>query len=220
MRSKKIIFTALLLITLILPILTSCEKDREYDEGEVIAAAEGLLIKAKLINEIYYGKGIEFDEQSGVGIYRRAKEDSLSKFGISSIDDLKAKTLEVFSDVRAEIMFNTVLSSIKDDNVIVHYLRYYQHTDDSGESYVMVNSRYDYYLKGDIEYLSGITVKDVRGEIIVIEVPVKLTSESGKIKNSTIEVEMIEEGDGWRFTSPCEAVYNESTDIYEDIINK
>ncbi len=216
MRYVRIISFILFLITLILP-LTSCEKDREYNEQEVIAAAEELLIKAKIINEIYYGKGIGYDEDTGIGIYYRANDESLNEFGVTSIEDIKTKTLEVFSDGRAQTMFNTVLSSIKDNNAVI-YSRYYQQTDEDGSSYIMVNTKYKYYLKGDIEYLSGIIVKDVKGEIIVIDVPVKLTSESGKIKNTYIEVEMIEESDGWRFASPCEAVYNESTDKYEQIV--
>ena len=43
------------------------------------------------------------------------------------------------------------------------------------------------------------------------------SSVSGKVKNTEIEIEMIEEEDGWRFNSPTEAVYNESTDEYENI---
>lgn len=219
MRKGRIIISLFLILTSFISLI-SCERDREYDEAEVISAAESLIEKAVIINEIYYGKGIGYDEESGVGIYKRATDESLSEFEISSIDDLRAKTLEVFSDRRANTMFSTVLNSIKDDDVIVHYLRYYQHTDEDGESYIMVNSQYDYYLKGSIEYQSGIRVKDVRREIIVISVPVKLTSEDGKIKYTEIEVDMIEESDGWRFDSPCDAVYNENTDKYEEIIKK
>ena len=216
MRGGRIII-AVLLIVASLSALCSCEVDREYDEREVIESAEALLDKAKILNEIYYGKGIAWQEESGNGIYKRADGASLEKFGIFSIEELKTKTLEVFSDARCVTMFNTVLSSIKDDDVIVHYLRYYQQTDEDGTSYIMVNSKYDYHMKGSMEYLSGIRVTDVKGEIIVISVPVKLVSESGKVKNTEIEVEMIEESDGWRFASPCEAVYNESTDIYDEL---
>lgn len=214
----KIILTALIM-TLLLS-LVSCEKDREYNEGEVIAAAEELLSKVKPINEIYYGKGLQYAEDSGSGIYKAATEESLSYFGISSIEELKAKTLEIYSDSRSDVMFNTVLEAISDDGVIRHYARYYDYTDEEENSFVMVNSKYEYYLTGDIEYLPGIRVTDVEGEVIVISVPVRLTSESGKIKETSLEIRMLEESDGWRFTTPTHAVYNESSDAYEDLLDK
>ena len=211
----------LLLTVLLLSLsLVSCEKDREYDEGEVISAARELLSLAKPINEIYYGKGLEYDPESGNGIYKTALEESLSGFGISSVEELKEKTLRVYSDERANLMFNTVLSSISDEGVIKHYTRYYDYTDGEGNSFVMVNSDYNYYLTGEIEYLDGIEVVDVEGEIIVISVPVRLTSVSGKVKNTSLEIRMIEESDGWRFTTASHAVYNESSDAYEDLLDK
>ena len=212
---KKIL--SLLLLIASLMTLVSCERDREYNEAEVIAAAKELLLKTQAVNEIFYGKGFEVVEDEGVGIYKKASAESLSSYGVFTIDDIKRKTLEVFSDKRSSIMFSTVLESIKDEGVIVHYLRYYEHTDEDGNKYVMVNTDYDYHLKGSIEYLDGINVKDVKGEIIIIGVPVKLTSQSGKVKNTEIEIEMIEEEDGWRFNSPSEAVYNESTEEYENL---
>lgn len=211
---------SLLLVFILSFSLTSCEKDREYDEGEVIAAAKSLLEKAKPINEIYYGKGLEFDEESGNGIYKIALRESLESFGIGSVEELKTRTLEIYSDERAELMFNTVLSSISDEGVIKHYVRYYDYTDEEGNFFVMVNSTYSYYMTGEIEYLDGVEVVDVEGEVIVISVPVKLTSEAGKVKNTELEIRMIEESDGWRFTTASHAVYNESSDAYEDLLDK
>ena len=201
----------------------SCDddkKDREYNEAEVIAAAEELLDMVKSINEIYYGKGFEYDEGESIGIYKRATDESLLKFGIGSVEELKAVTKQVYSDSRAEIMFDTVLEAVSDDGVIRHYARYYDHKGDDGESFIMVNSQYSYHLTGDIEYLPGIRVSDVDGEVIIITVPVRLTSDKGKIKDTTLQIGMIEEDDGWRFSTPTHAVYNESSDAYEDLLDK
>ena len=224
------IISAVLLISVTLGSVSSCksiketvqkifEKDREYNEAEVISAAKELLSKAQRLNEIYYGKGIEYDPDGYTsGIYTAASAESLGQLAVTSIEDLKRETLDVFSDKWASVMFNSVLSSVNYSE-ITHYARYYEFKK-NGENVIMVNRSYEYYLKGSIEYLDGIYVKDVEGQEIVLSVPVILTSESGKTKKKNIEVRMIEESDGWRFSSGCDAVYNESSDIYEDLENE
>ena len=123
MRLKRL--TALLLTLIItLVLVCSCENDREYDEAEVISAAEELLKKSEPLNEIYYGKGfIPSDE--GKGIYKKALSGECERLEIYSLDELKEKTREVFYTDRADMMINTVLSSIQDeDGNILHYARY------------------------------------------------------------------------------------------------
>jgi hypothetical protein len=222
MRNKLSARVLLLLIALSLTLsLFACDggvSDREYDEAVVLASANELIKKSKTLNELYYGKGYEYDKEKSNGIYCEATTESTDHFGIHSVAELKIKTLEVFSDSLSNMMFSTVLSSIVDDE-ISHYARYYDTKPDSnGKVHIMVNKNYEYYLKGSIEYLDGIYVKDVEGEEIILAVPVILTSESGKTKQKELEVRMIEEEDGWRLSSATDAVYNENSDIYEDML--
>ena len=224
MRAINKILSSLIIIAILLGIC-SCgdggdepryvEPDREYDEAEVLSAAAELMEKSKAINELYFGRGLEYDEKYSNGIYSKATENSLLSFGISSVAELKTKTFEVFSQNLAQRMIDTVLSSVKHENQ-TKYARYYDY-DDNGTKVVMVNRNYEYYLKGSSEYHDDIRVKDVEGKEIIIALTVTVVSESGKTKTMEIEVRMLEEEDGWRFSSASDAVYNDNTDIYEDL---
>lgn len=208
---------ALILVSVSLLSLFSCEKDRKYDEAEVISATRELLLASVPINEIYYGKGLDYKADGESGIYKAATVEGLEKYGVSTVEDIKTKTLEVFSDSIAETMFSSVFSSISDDGVIVYYSRYYQAYDEKNNpTEIMVNSKHEYFLTGSISYdLESVTVLDVEGEVIKLGVSADVSSKSGKVKTMSLTVRIIEEADGWRLKSPSYAVYNESTDIYE-----
>ncbi len=218
MRGRIRIVSLLLLITVLFS-LTSCEKDREYDEGEVLAVAKTLIELSIPLNEIYYGKGLDYNEDDGIGAYKRATSHTLMKYGIDTIDDLRAKTREVFSDSMSLSLFGMALDPIYSGESIVGYRRYYQEYDEDGNpTTIMVRANYEHFASGVIEYRDGITVKDVEGEIIILSVPVTLTRESdGKTRDTEIEVRLIEEADGWRLHSDTFAVYNDSSDRYDEL---
>ena len=217
MRSVKI--TALLLALILMFTLTSCEKDREYDEAEVLRATADLIERAKPINEIFYGKGLSFTEEGAIGAYKPATPASLTRYGISTIDDLKALTRSVYSSKTSEGIFAAVLSPTYSGDSIVNYARYYQAVDDDGNpTTIMVRSNYEHFGSTNMVYHDGMTVKDVEGEVIIVSVPVTLTRESdGKVKNTTIDVKLIEEADGWRLCKTTYVVYTESTDEYDEM---
>ena len=210
---------AAVIATVVILALT-IEIDRDYDETEVLSAAAELINLAEPLNEIYYGKGLDCHE-SGLGIYRAARAESLEKYGISSVEELKAKTLEVFSEKEASLMFSAVLEPLQIDDKIKKYARYYDQKDDDGRVTFMVNSEYEYEMTNSIEYGSNITISDVEGEEIIISIPVtlkRITDEGEeKTKQTAIEVRMIETEEGWRFNDSCFAVYNEYTDILEEL---
>ncbi len=202
--------------------LISCEKDREYDEGEVLTAAAELVSRSLSLNELFYGKGLAYSDE-GVGIYKRAETASLESFGISTLEDMKELARQIYTDSYCEGIFTSdVFSSIKIDDTVKSFNRYYQEYDNDGNpTYIMVNSSYKYFLKGKYEYHESMEVIDVEGEVIIVRTLVTATSESGKIKNINLDLRLKEEDDGWRLASPTYAVYNEYTDIYEDLkINK
>ena len=219
MKIKQLIAILLLLI-FTAASFTSCENDREYDEAEVIRAAEELIRKSEPINEIYYGKGF-LPSKEGKGIYKKVAEGECERLNVYSLDELKAKTKEIFSFDRAEMMINTGLTPIQDEEGnIFHYARYYE---EKGEdvSYIMVNEVYEYQMTNSIAYdYSKISVDDVEGEIIVVKLPVTLTRKDGVVKNTELKIKMIEEEAGWRFFSASHAVYDENSDIYEELNNQ
>lgn len=217
MKNYRLI-SVLMVILLCVSFVSCGEQHREYDEAEVIAEAKRLIPLAEELNGIFYGKGLEYGEENSNGAYKPMKTSEGEKYGFSTLDGLKQKTRRIFSEGMAETIFNSVMKPITTDDTILYYARYFQETDNKGNpTRVMVYSKYDYFLKGEIEYGDNVSVVGVKGQIVTVKVDVTLTSESGKIKQTDLEIEMIEEEDGWKFNSPSYAVYNESADIYEEM---
>ena len=215
------IISAVLLISVTLGSVSSCksiketvqkifEKDREYNEAEVISAAKELLSKAQRLNEIYYGHGIEYDASdisNANGYYYPADIMSLDKFGVTSLDDIKALTRECFTTGQSDYMINTVLSSIRDGSGdIIFFARYYQEYETLSENVkkcLMVYSKYEPLLVDTIEYFyDTVKVVDVEGEIIKVEIEVKATSPSGDVQMKKVVVNLLEEENGFRLDSP------------------
>ncbi len=215
---KKI--TAFLLVMLSLFSVTSCtkqENNRDYDPSEVEAAAEELINKSFILNEILYGKGIGFIPDDSSIIYKKADEKSLLEFGISSIDDLKNKISEVFSEKYIEsIEKSDIFTALLDGEVTVSHTRYFE--DGEGEDKVFyVNSVYNYALKNPYEYISDVKAIRSEGEFVIVSAAVRATREDGKVRDFDHEIRLIEEDAGWRLASQTYVVYNEYTDIYEDM---
>ena len=212
---------SVLLIISICTSMISCEKNRKYDTDEVIGAARILIEKSIPLNELLYGKGIAYTDE-GVGIYKRADKSSLDSFGISNLDQVKRMIKEIYSDSYSETIFNSdTFSSIKIDDVIKSYNRYYQEYDKDGNpTYIMVNSKYEYFLKGSYEYHESMEIIGVKGEVITVRTLVTVTGENGKVKNINLDIRLIEQENGWRLESPTYAVYNEYTDLYDELNKK
>ena len=214
--------SALLLVFILTLSLFSCkgekEKDREYDEAEVLSAVATLIERSYAVNELLYGRGLEYTDE-GVGVYKKATEESLSGFGFSTISQMQDEIRAVYATSLAGSMINSdVFSSIKVDDVIVGYTRYYQSTDEDGNpNGIMVKSDYDYPLKNSYTYSDSFAVADVEGEVIVIRALVTVTSEDGVVKNENLNIRMIEEISGWRLLTPTYVVYNKYTEIYDNL---
>ena len=214
--------SAIILVVIMTLSLFSCkgekEKDREYDEAEVLSAVAKLIERSYAVNELLYGRGLEYTDE-GVGVYKMATEESLSVFGFSSISQMQDEIRVVYATSLAESMINSdVFSSIKVDDVIVGYTRYYQSTDEDGNpNGIMVKSDYDYPLKNSYTYSDSFEVSDVEGEVIVISALVTVTREDGVVKNENLKIRIIEEKSGWRLLTPTYVVYNKYTEIYDNL---
>jgi hypothetical protein len=132
---------------------------------------------------------------------------------------MKAMVSEIFSESYSKIIFESdVFSSVKIDDVIKSYARYYQNYDENGNpAGIMVLSDYDYPLRGSYSYTDELKVYDVEGEVIIVEAVVAATSATGKTKNISFKIRLYEEPFGWKLISPTYVVYNEYSDIYDNL---
>lgn len=217
--TRKIRLLSLLLIVFVLLSFVSCE--RSYDEEEVIANASRLLREAEVLNEIYYGKGLQYVTTGHIdGYYYEADPVQLYTLGFSTIEELKNKTLKTFSVGYSEQIFKTKLSVIEDETGIQQMTRYYQKYDGVNvlaPVCIMVYSKAPVSLKDEITYdYSSLTVSGVKGQTVYVNVLANVKS-GEKSQTVTIKIALIEEDDGWRIDNPCYANYNESQDKYNDL---
>ena len=114
MKNRVILLTLVFIFALFCMI--GCEKDRDYDEAEVVAAVKKLLPISEKVNEIYYGEGILYDMNlsEAEGAYHRADEYSLKEFGVKNISDIKNLTLSCYSKDLGNGIIQTKLSSVSD----------------------------------------------------------------------------------------------------------
>ena len=161
---KKIalIVAALLLIAFVVWIIVkSIDKDdevknREYDKAEVEAAASVLIEDSKLLNYIYWGKGIPYvdDKSLSSGSYYPADENYLNTIGIKTINDLKALTEKTYSKGMCEWIYSTVLSSVHSDTSVAGLSRYeqvYSGKNNDVPEYIRVYTEANYWLVDEVE---------------------------------------------------------------------
>lgn len=203
--------------------LASC--DRRYDEGEVLSNATRLLKQAEVLNEVYYGRGIQYITTGyRDGNYYEADGIHLSLLGFSTIRELENMTRETFTKGYSEQIFDTKLSVIEDSTGIQHMTRYYQRYDagNVGEPIcIMVYSEPTVSLTDKIEYdYSSMRVSGVRRQTVYVTVSAVVTNEEGKSQTRDVRLSLIEEDDGWRIDSPCYVSYSDSLDRYNELENK
>ncbi len=206
---KRVLSLALALLLTLPLILFSCgEQNRKYDGEAVVEAAIELIKKSEDLNEIFWGRGIAYLENDADrnGYYYAADPDSLARFGIENISDLRIKTLATFSAGYADTIFNTVLSPLGDEDTgIVGYTRYFQSNDK-----IMVFSKYTALLNDDVTYLyDTLKATHSKGETVFVSLDVMI-KRGEKEQKRTIEVGLIEEEGVWKIDTPTYAVYRES----------
>ena len=215
----------LLTLVVILGILTTSgcgEKNREYVEEEVKRAANELILKSELLNELYYGYGIAYDDNKSEadGRYYKASLLSANEFGVDTVEDIKVLTRECFSTEYANLLIDTKLSSVKDDEgVIVSYVRYYQKYNalDGSEECIMVDSEATVLIDDELEYdYNSLYVSHSEGEEVIVKISVTVTDADGNSQKKELEISLIEEADGWRINSPTYTTYFDRTQ-YDDL---
>ena len=219
MKNKLFLLTIVVIISLFFCV--SCGKDRKYNEDEVIKAAEELIKKSEMLNDIYYGKGIDYikDESTADGAYYEADYISLNRFGVENINDIKNMTYECFTKNLSSSMINTILTSVSDDDGIQRYSRYYQKYNalDNKEECIMVYKDAIVYLTDDVVYdYSSIRISRVEKEEVFVKISVSVTDKEKRTQTKEIEISLLEESDGWRINSPTYTKYVDR-EYYEDL---
>ena len=219
-RILSLILSSLILLSTVI-LLGSCKgsgntgggiggsvKDREYNEAEVLEAAEKLIKKSETLNDIYWGYGIPYvdDVNLSNGSYFPADEGYLAKIGISSLADLDEMTRSVFSDYICQWIKNSVLSS-GGSGSNMYVSRYGESYDEP--KYILVNKYHEVLLKDTVEYdYDSLKVVGAKGDLVTVSIKCKVTNEDNDTVIKTIEVDLIEESDGWRLDTPTYVVYS------------
>jgi hypothetical protein len=219
MKIKVFLTTLVVIISLLFNV--GCEKNREYNEEEVLFYAEKLISDSVLLNEIYYGEGIPFnkDESLAEGYYYPASSEYLSGIGLRTVDDIKSKTRLCYSSSMADGIINTKLNSVMAEDGIVSYARYYQKYSalDGKEECIMVYKESPLYLIDKVEYdFDSLAVSEVKGEIIYVTLNAKVTKEEKGSQVRALRVALIEQTNGWRLDSPTYMRYVDE-DLYNDL---
>ncbi len=205
------VLKCILLFTLVLctmaSVLTFTSCDRDYDEAEVLSEAKSLLMKAEVLNEVYWGDGIDYITGGFTdGIYKQASDIHLASLGFTTIAELKALTEATYSSSYVHTIYTTKL-----DEAPLGFVLYIQKWDDEIEktipACIMVNTEM-VRVADDVSYdYTTLRVEDVEDEIVTVLVDATVTNLDGESQVRTLRVQLVEESDGWRINSPTFAKY-------------
>lgn len=208
-RVTALILSVMLIVGVALTLSACGEKNRSYDEEEVISAAVPLIRKAATLNGIFWGEGIAYDEDGAYknGYYYQADTLCLRELGFDTIEELQKMTRKVFSARYSESIFNSVLNPYGDEDEVFGYTRYYQ-----GIECIMVYSRYVPLLTDSVEYFyDTLSVTGSKGDTVNVKITVKITrGETSQTRD--IEIGLVEEESGWRIDTPTYASYRTDFD--------
>ena len=125
-EQKAVLLTALVLAALLLcgaACWTSCSKPKHTEE-ELRAVLEDLLPKSADLNEIYFGKGLPTNrDENAVRAFYESFDTDIAAIsytpvdpasGYETVDDIKAATLEVFTEEYAQFLFDRAFTGISD----------------------------------------------------------------------------------------------------------
>lgn len=202
-----LLFTIIVLTVISVLSFSSC--DREYDEQAVLTETERLLKQAEVLNEVYWGGGIDY--MSGGfsdGIYKQASDTHLRALGFSTVAELRALTESTYSASYVNTIYTTKL-----DDAPVGFVLYIQKWEDEINKKdpvcIMVNSQM-VRQSDTVEYdYSSLKVNGADGDIVNVSVEATVTNSDGNSQRVTLNIQLIEELGGWRINNPTHAMYYE-----------
>lgn len=208
---KKIL--AMLLVLAACAALVCFPSCATLDTTGLLDAAPDLIRRSLFFNDVYYGDGIPYDTEAGpvIGHYYAADPAFLSEHGFRTLDELKARTAEVFSATYSGILFNAVKGfAAEGEGGSYVYARYSSNQAegqrDENET-ILVLDEPGTFSVGVIEYdFSTIRLGDVTAEWaeVVITAAVPNPSTPDHVEPTVTEdvtVRFVYEG-GWKIDSP------------------
>ncbi len=194
------------------------------EEDEIRPILSDLIDKSAELNEIYFGKGLPlsdsaekfqelydtFDVDVAQINYHPVSDDC----GYSTIDEIKAATLEVFTPEYSEYLFERAFSGISDtlgseDGDVKQVAGYAMYLEQDGILTARMDLAEDDILDRsrsyDVDRMEIVRQKD---DYVIVKVPVVYSDESGGAGESgspaieAVEMKLVNTADGWRLDTP------------------
>ena len=194
MRNKTLSIALALVFAAVLPIsFVSCAAVPTEDEA--IEIIENLLPRTYLLNEIYFGKGLDYIDDGSEGRYMPVSDDS----PYLTEEELRTATEAVFSSDYSEAIFDIYLTGYSDDDTgSIIYARYYEYGDRlyiDTEAEVLVSSERTY----DLE---SVEITSISSRFIVFTAQSYLDGTADEVIEITITSEKDDDGETiWRINS-------------------
>ncbi len=194
MRNKALSIALALVFAALLPAgLVSCAAAPTEDEA--IEIIENLLPRTYLLNEIYFGEGMDYIDDGSEGRYMPVSDDS----PYLTEEELRTATEAVFSSDYCEAIFDIYLTGYSDDDTgSIIYARYYEYGDRlyiDTEAEVLVSSERTY----DLE---SVEITSLSSRFIVFTAQSYLDGTADEVIEITITSEKSDDGENvWRINS-------------------
>lgn len=194
MRNKALSIALALVFAAVLPIsFVSCAAAPTEDEA--IEIIENLLPRTYLLNEIYFGVGMDYIDDGSEGRYMPVSDDS----PYLTEEELRTATEAVFSSDYSEAIFDIYLTGYSDDDTgSIIYARYYEYGDRlyiDTEAEVLVSSERTY----DLE---SVEITSISSRFIVFTAQSYLDGTADEVIEITITSEKSDDGETiWRINS-------------------
>ncbi len=210
---KRLLSIALAIISLF--SLISCSQTTESD-AEIAGITEALIKKSIVLNDIYWGKGIDIIEGGEAlsdGKYVIADVSGLSEYGISNIDTLKEYTRSVYSENECDNIFKNYLSHSAYSDSFGGYLyteilnRYI--ADEKGRLFVYTGLD-DFIKDSTVEYdYSSIRVVERDRKTVSLEITVTVKNTADPVGYTDIlPLQIRKENGEYRLNTPTYCVYD------------
>ena len=126
-----------LALTLVLGSFSGCA--RESDE-EFVSHVTALLETSATVNALCFGEGFAIDEENGYTTsgYVEASEESRAKYGIQTVEELKALVADVYSVAMVDYIDRVIFNPVREDTSFLSYRRYFDAMDGEGGVALMV----------------------------------------------------------------------------------
>lgn len=198
--------------------LTSCSRGMEYDEGELLAAAEELIRRSESLNSLLYGTGIRASAAESAkkhGAYVEAAQGDLTAYGVTSVSDIEKMIRETYTKDYAALLIKTKLSGMNSDGT-GNFARYISVTlTGDTDATFMVYDGYPVMLRGTAVYDYGtLRITGTERSRVVVGIYVLVSDGEGS-QTKEVTVGLRREDNGWRLDDATYASYTKDYDLQD-----